>query len=365
VWLRRIVELPPIGGSGSLMLHMGDVDDTEVTWFNGKQVGSTVKNGARVYQIPRELVRHGRNTLVLRITDNGGGGGFNGLPEHFFIQSSGTLENVRVALSGEWMMRLGADLSKLQPRPVPPGNWSRPTGLFNGMIAPLVPYAIKGTIWYQGESNASRAWRYRELFPAMIEDWRQLWAQGEFPFLYVQLANFMARQAEPGDDNWAELRDAQLHALSVPRTAMATAIDIGDAGDIHPANKKDVGARLALGALAIAYDQPVEWSGPVYKSAAIEGNKIRVRFTHTGKGLVSKGDSLKGFAVAGPDKKFVWAEATIDGDTIVVSSPQVTDPIAVRYAWASNPETSLYNRDGLPAVPFRTDDWPAVTKEAR
>ena len=237
-------------------------------------------------------------------------------------------------------------------------NWAefwRPGGLYNAMIAPFTSFPIRGAIWYQGESNVGRAEEYSMLFPAMIEDWRRAWGIGEFPFLFVQLANFMQHKSEPSESAWAELREAQTSALRLPNTGMAVAIDIGEADDIHPKNKQDVGKRLALAALAIAYGHKIEYSGPMFERMEIEGNKVRIFFKHTGNGLVCKGDKLSGFAIAGEDKKFVWAEAKIEGDTVVVWSDKVEKPVVVRYAWADNPDCNLYNKEGLPAVPFRTD----------
>ncbi|OPZ85269.1 MAG: hypothetical protein BWY76_01479 [bacterium ADurb.Bin429] len=231
-----------------------------------------------------------------------------------------------------------------------------PTVLYNGMIAPLIPYRIAGAIWYQGESNAGRAAQYRTLFPAMISDWRQRWGQGDFPFYFVQLANFMAAQKDPGENSgWAELREAQAMTLALPNTGMATIIDIGEAGDIHPKNKQDVGKRLALNALAKTYGKDVVHSGPTYAGMTVEGATIRIKFSNLGGGLVVKGDKLKGFVVCGEDKKFAWADAVVEGDTVVVSSTDVRNPVAARYAFANNPECNLYNKAGLPAVPFRTD----------
>jgi sialate O-acetylesterase len=230
------------------------------------------------------------------------------------------------------------------------------------MIAPLIPYGINGAIWYQGESNASRAYQYRKIFPAMIKNWREDWGQGDFSFLFVQLANFMETKPEPVESAWAELREAQSMTLDLPNTGMAVIIDIGEAKDIHPRNKQDVGKRLALWPLAKIYGKNVVYSGPLFKRMNIEGNKAVLSFDHVGGGLIAKGGGpLKGFAVAGADRKFVWADAKIDGDKVVVSSNAVSAPVAVRYAWADNPVCNFYNKEELPASPFRTDSWPGVT----
>jgi sialate O-acetylesterase len=219
---------------------------------------------------------------------------------------------------------------------------------------------MRGVIWYQGETNAARAYQYRKLFPDMIRNWRTDWKR-EFPFLFVQLANYRARQATPGESDWAELREAQTMTLALPRTGMAVAIDIGEANDIHPKNKQEVGHRLALAALAQVYGRNIAYSGPMYDSMIVEGSSVRLKFKHTDGGLIGKAAALQGFTIAGEDKKWVWAEARIDSDTVVVSTPTVTQPVAVRYGWANNPATSLYNKMGLPASPFRTDDWPGMT----
>ena len=260
------------------------------------------------------------------------------------------------------------------PPPVPPvnpdGMPSNPAALFNGMIAPLIPYGIKGAIWYQGESNASRAAEYKTLFPRMISDWREKWGEGDFPFLFVQLAEFMAPQKDPSEGGWAAIRESQLQTLSLPNTGMATAIDLGCVKDIHPKDKLDVGKRLALAARHVAYGQDIVYSGPIYDSMKVEGNTIRLTFKHTGTGLkmgtppwtcdgqpLPAPTALQGFAIAGIDQKFVWADAKIDGNTIVVSGNGVTAPAAVRYDWANFPAGNLYNNEDLPASPFRTDDW--------
>lgn len=244
---------------------------------------------------------------------------------------------------------------------------NRASVLYNGVIAPLQPFAIKGVIWYQGEQNATRAQQYRTLFPTLIDDWRHTWGQGDFPFLFVQLPNFLTDKnkpdhpAEPESSAWAELRDAQRLALSAPGTGMAVTVDIGEPRDIHPKNKHEVGRRLARQALSIAYGQPILASGPLYRSMTISGSEAHIQFYHVGSGLVARGGELKGFAIAGSDQKFVWAKAVIVGNKVVVSAAQVPQPVAVRYAWADNPDCNLFNKDGLPASPFRTDDWPGVT----
>ncbi len=250
-----------------------------------------------------------------------------------------------------------------QPRePLGPDHPFRPASLYNGMIAPLMPYGIQGVIWYQGESNVSRAYQYRSIFPAMIEDWRKHWGQGDFPFLFVQLANYLKREPEPGDSKWAELREAQTMTLAVKNTGMAVIIDIGDAKDIHPKNKQDVGKRLAYWALAKTYGQQGMASGPLYDSVKFHDGKAVLQFDYAGDGLVARGGELNGFAIAGADRKFVWAEAQISGtNRVTVWSDLVSEPVAVRYGWADNPDCTLYNQAGLPASPFRTDAWPGLT----
>ncbi|HPC95433.1 MAG TPA: sialate O-acetylesterase [Sedimentisphaerales bacterium] len=250
--------------------------------------------------------------------------------------------------------------------PLGPGHPHAPSGLYNAMIAPLIPYAIRGAIWYQGESNAGRAYQYRSLFPAMIRSWWQAWGRGDFPFLFVQLANYMKVTEEPCESEWAELREAQLMTLSLPNTGMAVIIDIGEADDIHPKNKQDVGERLALWALARTYMKDVVYSGPLYSFMNTRGSEVVLHFQHVDGGLVAKGgEPLKGFAIAGEDRRFVWADARIEGETVVVHSDKVPEPVAVRYAWANNPICNLYNKAGLPASPFRTDGWPGLTVDKK
>lgn len=232
-----------------------------------------------------------------------------------------------------------------------------PTVLYNAMIRPMTDFSIRGVIWYQGEANCMRGYQYRELFPLLIRDWRKQWGWN-FPFYFVQLPNFGDRQNEPEEAVWAEIREAQLKALNVENTGMAIIIDVGKADDVHPPNKQDVGFRLALQARANTYGEDIPYSGPIYNGYRIEGNKIRVFFDHTDSGLKVKDNSeLKGFAIAGSDHVFHWADAVIEGNEVVVSSSDVEYPVSVRYAWAANPECNLYNGAGLPASPFRTDDW--------
>lgn len=246
---------------------------------------------------------------------------------------------------------------------MPANSPHRASGLFNAMIHPLLPYAIRGAIWYQGESNASRAEQYKTLFPAMIQDWRKAWGQGDFPFLFVQLAPFQAIVQEPAESDWAELREAQRLTLKkVAKTGMAVITDLGDEKDIHPKAKAPVGKRLALAALGIAYGQPVVSSGPEFESMRVESGKAILKFKNAEGGLVSKGGPPAGFTIAGADGKFVNAQAEIEGDEVVVWSPKVAEPVAVRYGWANYPVVNLWNKQGLPASPFKTDDFPWLTK---
>jgi sialate O-acetylesterase len=240
-----------------------------------------------------------------------------------------------------------------------------PAGLYDGMIAPLEPYSIRGAIWYQGEGNTWRAYQYRQLLPALIQGWRKAWREEDFPFLIVQLPNH-GESHELGNSIWAELREAQLlTSKTVPNTGLAVTIDVGDPKNLHPPRKQEVGERLALWALGTIYGEKLVYSGPLYESMRVEGNQVRIQFDLFGSSLVAHGDAVKGFSIAGPDRKFHWADAHIDGDTIVVSSEDVASPVAVRYDWANSPEGNLYNREGLPASPFRTDDWPGATLDSR
>jgi sialate O-acetylesterase len=276
-------------------------------------------------------------------------------------------EKTKTAVLEQWTADSIAAVSKgtMVPRkpaaPRGPGHRDTPSGQYNGMLFPIVPYAMRGVIWYQGEANASRAYQYRRLFPALIGEWRRLWGQGDFPFYYVQLPN-LRRQPEPSKSGWAELRESQRMTLSLPNTGMAVTIDVGDPKDLHPTNKRPVGARLALIALARTYGRNVEYSGPVVNTVTVGEKNIRIKFDHASGGLVaSNGSVVTGFTIAGSDKKFVPALAKIDGNTVVVSNAAVRDPVSVRYGWADDPTCNVYNKSGLPASPFRTDDWNEVT----
>ena len=292
------------------------------------------------------------NEIVVRVISNIGRGGFEYDKPYEIVVEKDTLD-----LKGKWQYKVGAVMAPLKSQTFI--RW-KPEGLYNAMIAPLLNYSIKGVIWYQGESDAGRPAEYRKTFPALIKDWRSKWNEGDFPFVFVQLPNFMEAKPEPSKSNWALMREAQFMTLSVPNTAMAVTIDIGEWNDIHPLNKKDVGKRLALAAEKTAYAEPgIVYSGPLYKSMKVDGNKIILSFTHTGSGLIAKDTNmLGGFAICGPDKKYVWAQAEIKDNKVVVWSDKISNPVNVRYGWADNPQgANLYNREGLPASPFRTDDY--------
>jgi len=360
IWYRKAVDIPDSINVHPWKISLGPIDDIDQTWVNGVQVGGLdIYNRNREYDIPEEIIKPGINILVVRVIDHHGGGGIWGSEDQMFLMNN---EGERLSLAGEWLYKLGVPQEQLPPTPEEiTGLENLPTVLFNSMIHPIIPYGIRGVVWYQGESNADRAYQYRTLFPALIKDWRLHW-NNNFPFYYVQLANYMDIQPEPSNSEWAELREAQLMALNCSETGMAVTIDIGMAEDIHPRNKQDVGKRLALIAFAKIYDLDVVYSGPVYRSMDIENNRVRILFDHADGGLVIHGGgSLKGFAISGANHQFVWADASIDEHSVIVSSPLVEKPVAVRYGWADNPECNLYNQAGLPASPFRTDHWPGLT----
>lgn len=360
VWFRKEIELPASFNQQDLLLSLGRIAHNDVTYFNGKEIGSSSGNQEeRLYQVDQKSVKKGKNIIAVRVLNLWGQGGFIDQPEDMFIQPR-HIESAKISLAGNWKYS-----QHIEPQlPVVPGFQNHPASLFNGMISPLIPLSMKGFIWYQGESNASRAKEYRNLFPAMIEDWRVRFQQGYLPFLFVQLANFMERKDQPSQDAWAELREAQLMTLDYPKTGMAVTIDIGNAKDIHPRNKQDVGKRLGLAAENIAYGKDIVHAGPLFDSMEINSNKILLHFKSTGDGLKTvDGEAPLSFEVAGPDQKFYWAQAKIiDKNTIELISPEVDQPEAVRYAWQSNPAVNLYNSADLPATPFRTDQWTGITE---
>ncbi len=352
VWFRKQIDVPASIAGQSGKLWLGRIVDGDFTYVNGKQVGSvSYKYPPRIYDIPSGLLKAGKNIISVRVINNSGSGGFVADKPYHLLAGGQTFD-----LKGKWQFKLGA---KMEPLPGKTFIEWQPEGLYNAMIAPLVNYKIKGVIWYQGESNTGKPQEYQKLLSALISDWRQKWNQGDFPFLYVQLANFMEPKSQPSESGWAELRYEQLKTLSVSNTAMAITIDLGEWNDVHPLNKEDVGKRLALAAQKIAYgDEKIVYSGPIYKSMKIEGNKIILSFTNIGTGLMAKGvGELKYFAIAGADKKFVWANAKIENNNVVVWSDSVPNPLSVRYAWADNPEgANLYNKENLPASPFKTQE---------
>ena len=371
VWFRKVVDVPASWAGKDLVLNLTAIDDYDITYFNGKKIGSTGRETENSYMIPRKyavpgsLVRAGANVIAVRVFDRAGEGGFGSAGE----MSLRLAESEQISLRGNWDYKVERALEPKHPdwgtRPEPVGasNQNSPGVLYNAMLAPLVPFAIRGAIWYQGESNAGRAYQYRTLFPTMIRNWRSVWGY-DFPFYFVQLPNWRARQETPSESDWAELREAQAMTLREPGTGMAIAIDLGGE-DLHPRNKVEVGQRLASLALANVYGKQIMPSGPLFDRFKVKGDKVRISFKY-GKGLkTSDGGPVKGFAIAGADRKFVWADARIEGDTVVVSSPTVLKPLAVRYAWADNPLVNLYNKAGLPVSPFRTDDWPGVTATRR
>jgi len=369
LWHRKTVAIPAAWVGKELELHLGAVDEADDTYVNGQHVGRIwfeVPNYwqvRRVYPVPAALVTTTNVIIVVRVLNLFGDVGLMGPASEMRLVLKGATDQPPVSLAGDWVYAPGlaivpATIPKPAPDSTPGSSPSQPAALYNGMIAPLIPYAIRGAIWYQGEANASNPLGYRELLPGLIASWRQAWGQ-PIPFGIVQLANFMAVQHAPVETNsWADLREAQTLTLRVPETGLALAIDIGDASNIHPRNKQDVGKRLALWAEAKVYGkQNLEFSGPVYRSMTIKENEARLQFDHA-NGLAPKGDRLTGFAIAGADKVFHKAQARIADGTVIVWSEQVAQPAAVRYAWANNPICNLYNSAGLPAVPFRTDDWP-------
>lgn len=358
MWFRKNFDLPGNFKADTFNLQLNQIDDYDITWVNGKKIGEGYGNlNWRNYKVPSNILNSKNNILVVRVFDVGGKGGMY----------SGAIWGNPVLL-GKWLYKPDYKIDAMhfpKPHVVNVSPFSSPSILYNGNIAPITSLSITGIIWYQGESNAGRAYEYQELFPAMIKDWRAKFKQGNIPFLFVQLANYMQEKTLPEESKWAELREAQTLALQLPRTGMAVIIDIGEASDIHPKNKMDVGKRLGIAALKVAYDEETKNTSPLYKSMEIKEDSVVIHFTNESGDLITKDKYgyVRGFQIAGADKNSHWAKAYINNNSVVVYSEDVQKPLAVRYAWSDNPgAVDLYNTQGLPASPFRTDDWPMKTK---
>jgi sialate O-acetylesterase len=360
-WFRKEIVLPDPLPAGPASIHLGWVEKMDTTYVNGHWVGASswVENN-RDYDVPRTDLKPGTNLVTLSIFKWKSKDGFLSNPDLMRLMVGNTV----VSLAGEWKAKLSFNAKPPHPLPLDFENYpTMPAVLYLGMIDPVAPLAIKGAIWYQGEANFTQAYRYRTLLPAMINNWRDRFGQGDFPFYIVGLPAFMQRRSEPGTDGWAELREAQaLTAKEVRDCALATTVDTGDADNIHPKNKVPVGDRLAYCALADTYGEKIPCQGPTYSSMKRLPGALKLNFIHADGGLVVKGGKLGEFSIAGKDQKWHWADARIEGNAVVVSSPQVPEPVAARYAWQANPLATLYNGAGLPAVPFRTDDWHESTE---
>ncbi|MDC1848004.1 sialate O-acetylesterase [Bacteroides uniformis] len=362
VWFYKDIVLPQSVSELSAVLSLGTIDDRDVTFVNGIEVGATNNwFSGRRYPLKPGILKPGRNRITVKVTDMEVKGGFTGKPENLFLK----VGDERYSLAGKWHYEPSILTSYYGLGSLGSGPNAFSSLLYNGMIAPLVGYNLKGVIWYQGENNVNKAYAYRSLFPLMIKDWRKQWGY-DFPFIWVQLANFMSVDAQPKESEWAELREAQNMALSLPGTGQVVITDLGEAGDIHPKNKKDVGLRLAANALQVAYGRDTIASGPVYHSMKLASGKIILSFTNMDKGLKAKGNKygyLNGFAIAGDDRKFVWAKAYIEDDKVIVFNETLKHPVAVRYGWGNNPDDmNLVNSAGYLASPFRTDSWPGITQ---
>ena len=380
VWFRKQITLPdplpkaaaqpnpapgPFPRSG-YTLSLGEIERMDTAYVNGTEVGGSawVENPRR-YFIREGLLKPGPNVIAIRVLKTKPDGGFLSTPGELNLTLP---DGTKIPLSGQWKAKLSVDARPPQPLPIAYENWPvMPTVLYEGMLAPISPLSITGAIWYQGEQNSPRGYQYRKILSAMIADWRALFGQGDFPFYIVSLPAFTKHSDVPvNGDDWTELRESQaITTATVPNSCLAVTIDTGEADNIHAKDKEPVGDRLALCALARHYSEKVVYSGPTLESVERVPGAIRLHFAHTDGGLVMKGDKLGEFSIAGDDRKWYWADAHIEGDTIVVSSPSVPQPTQVRYAWQSNPAATLFNGAGLPAVPFRTDDWPGKTEGGR
>jgi sialate O-acetylesterase len=364
-WFRKDIALPDPLPAGKATIFLGSIEKMDTTYINGHWVGASswVEN-PRIYQVGAGILKPGRNVVAIRVFKLKPNGGFLAKPDELRLELG---DKTTIPLAGEWKGTLSVDARPPHPLPLTFENYpTMPVILYYGMLKPVAPLAIRGVIWYQGEANFLRAYQYRTLLPAMIGDWRKLFGQSDFPFYVVSLPAFMQRRDLPGDDAWAELREAQaLTARNAQNCGLAVTVDTGDADNIHPKDKKIVGERLAFCALAKEYGKKIVYAGPTFKSAEHIPGALKLHFDHTDGGLVVKGDKLGEFSIAGKDREWHWADARIEGDAIIVSSPEVPEPVAARYAWQANPAATLYNGAGLPAVPFRTDNWPESTQNAK
>lgn len=364
-WFRKEIVVPDPLPAGRALLFLGSIERMDTAYINGTQVGASawVEN-PRVYFIPDGVLKPGKNVVAIRVLKTKPTGGFLAKPEELRLELG---DKTRIALAGKWKGQLSVDARPPHPLPIGYENWPvMPAVLYEGMLAPIAPLSITGALWYQGEQNSERGFQYRRILPAMIEDWRKLFGQGDFPFYIVSLPAFGHRSETPTDDKWAETRESQaLTAASVRNACLAVTIDTGDPDNLHPKDKQPVGERLALCALAKQYGKKVAYAGPTLASVERLPDSVRLHFAHTDGGLVVKGAKLEEFEIAGEDRKWYWADARIEGNTVVVSSPSVPNPKEVRYAWQSNPAATLFNGAGLPVGPFRTDDWPGITAGQR
>ena len=362
-WFRKEFTLPDPLPAGKATLHLGVIEKMDTAYLNGQWVGASswVEN-PRAYQINDGIAKPGKNILAVRVFKIKTPGGFLSKADDLYLSLG---DQTKIPLAGNWRGALSADCRPPHALPLTFENYpTMPAILFQGMIQPVAPLSIRGAIWYQGEANFQRAHQYRTLLPTMIGDWRKVFQQGDFPFYVVSLPKFMAHRDSPGDDAWAELREAQsLTAATVKNSALAVTVDTGEADNIHPAEKQIVGERLAFCALANEYGNKISFAGPTFVSATPISGALKLQFTNTDGGLAVKGDKLEEFSVAGKDHQWHWADAKIEGDAIIVSSKLVSEPVVARYAWQANPNATLFNGTGLPAAPFRTDDWPGVTDE--
>ncbi|MDE3199467.1 MAG: hypothetical protein KGN79_00995 [Acidobacteriota bacterium] len=365
VWFRREVDLPDPLPKGRALLFLGEVERMDTAYINGTEVGASawVEN-PRVYPLHDGVLKPGKNEISIRVFKTKPDGGFMSKPDVLHLMLG---DKSVIPLAGKWKAKLSVDARPPHAMPIGFENWPvMPTVLYKGMLEPITPLALSGAIWYQGEQNSPRGYQYRKIMPALIANWREVFGQGDFPFYIVSLPKFMKHSDTPTDDDWADTRESQaIAAESVPKSCLAVTIDTGEADNIHPKLKKPVGDRLGRCALAGYYHKHVVDSGPTLKRVERLPGEIRLHFAHANGGLVVKGTKLVEFSIAGDDRVWHWANARIEGDAVVVSSPDVPRPVQVRYAWQSNPEATLFNGAGLPAGPFRTDDWPLETQDHR